>query len=129
MLARDLTISFFLGDRDSALIAFRRFRGFALLCQFLILHGGCENVGGWEDSVVEHCGDSVVDVDGDCDIEASISSLFLLRYAALATLFFLNKSFCIFNGVHYLHGKTLNVSVKIVPISDIIIFLTVTFSR
>ena len=38
---------------------------------------------------MEQCEDSVVDVDDNCDIEASISSLFLLRYTALATLCFL----------------------------------------
>ena len=45
-----------------------------------------------EDSVNELCEDSAVDVDGDCDTEASISSLFVLRYATLAALYFFNRS-------------------------------------
>ena len=80
-----MTIStFFLGDRGSALIVFRRLLEFALLYQFLVLHDGCGDGGGCEDSVVEHCEDTVVDVDGNYDKEASISSLFLLQCAALS---------------------------------------------
>ena len=116
------TSTFFLGDRSSAfLLGDRRSLDFALLCKFLLLHDACGDGRGCEDSVVEYCEDSFVDVDGDCNIEASISSLLLLRYAALAGLSL--------NGAHYLHGKTLNFYVKIVPISDdIFIFLTVTLS-
>ena len=90
MLVTDLkTFPFFLGDRGSAVIAFRRLIDFVLLYQFLVPHGGCGDGGGCEDSVNELCEDSVVDVVGDCDTEASISSLFVLRYAPLAAPFFL----------------------------------------
>ena len=107
MLVTDLTtFPFFLGDRGSAHIAFRRLIDFVLLYQFLVLHGGCGDGGGCEDSVNELCEDSVVDVDGDCDTEAYISSLFVLRHAPLAAPFF--KSFCIFNRVRYFHGTTLS---------------------
>ena len=63
------------------------FYGNSLYCK-----DGCGDGAGCEDSVVEHCKDYVRDVDGDFDIEASISSLFLLRYAALASLCFFNSS-------------------------------------
>ena len=90
MLVKDLTtFPFFLGDRGSAHIAFRRLIDFVLLYQFLVLHGGCGDGGGCEDSVSELCEDSVVDVVGDCDTEAYISSLFVLLYATLAAPFFL----------------------------------------
>ena len=93
MLARDLTIStFFLRVRGSALTAFRRLLDFVILWQFLVLQDGCGDGAGCEDSFVEHCKDYVRDVDGDFDIEASISSLFLLRYTGLATLCFFNSS-------------------------------------
>ena len=121
MLARDLTIStFFLGDQGSALTVSEGSLTLHYYANSFVLHDGCGDGGGCEESVVEHCEDSVVVVDGYCDIEASISSLFLLRYTALATLCFLIVLH--FNGVHYF-------SVKIVPISkDALILPTVMFS-
>ena len=73
MLARDFAIStIFLGDSGSKLISFQSFHDFSLIC-----HDCCQDGRGCEDSIVEHCEDFVVNVDGVCDTEASISSLFL----------------------------------------------------
>lgn len=77
--------------------AFQKHPDSALLCKFLVLQNGCRDVGECEDYVVEHCEDSVEDIDGDCDIEASISSIFLLWYAVLVT-------HCLFNRYTFLMG-------------------------
>ena len=42
---------------------------------------------------MEHCEDSVVDVDDNCDIEASISSLFFTVYSFGNSLFFNRSAF------------------------------------
>ena len=56
MFASDLAISiFFLGDQGSGLVGSQRLFNLAFLCQFLLLHDGCGDGGGCEDSVVEYC--------------------------------------------------------------------------
>lgn len=77
-------------------VAFRRLLGFARLRQILVLHDGCG------DSVAENYEDSVVDMNGDCDIEDFISFRFLLRYAASATLCFFNRSVFLMGSIIYM---------------------------
>ena len=86
-------------------VAFRRFRrllDFVLLRQILVLPDGCGDGGGCRDSVVENYKDSVVDMNDDCDIEDFISFRFLLRYAALATLCFFNRSVFLMGFIIYM---------------------------
>lgn len=51
-----------------------------LLCQFLVLYDGCGDGGECKDSMVEHCEDSVIDFDGDCDIQSSFSLFFFFLW-------------------------------------------------